>query len=316
VQSPTPELSVPTWTRRGLLISTPTGQPWAHSHAALPTVAEIDDRAIDVYYSPRDERGRAHIGRARVELGATGRLRVTAHDPEPVLSPGPLGAFDDSGVTVSCIVESDAGTLLYYTGWTLGVTVPFYFYVGLAIRAPGRRDFQRASASPLLDRDATDAYLTASPWVLNDDGVWRMWYVSCTNWEMAADEPRHRYHLRYAESSDGIHWRRDGRVAIDFADSAEYAISRPCVVHDEDRYRMWFAARGDSYRLGYAESVDALNWNREDSRAGLAPAQSGWDSEMIAYPAIFDLGRVRHLLYNGNGYGRSGIGYATWQAEG
>jgi hypothetical protein len=133
---------------------------------------------------------------------------------------------------------------------------------------------------------------------------------------MVAGEPRHYYNLRYAESSDGVCWRRHGRVAIDFADGDEYAISRPCVIRDGGRYRMWFAARGDSYRLGYAESTDALNWTRDDARAGLAPAASGWDSEMVAYPALFDRPGIRYLLYNGNDYGRTGIGYATLDGEG
>jgi hypothetical protein len=300
-----------TWNRRGLLVTTPTGQPWARSHAALPTVERVDGDMIELLHSPRDDRGRAHIARAHVEATRCGELALAGHDPEPVLSPGPLGAFDDSGVTVSCLVEGDAASFLYYTGWTLGVTVPFYFYGGLAVRPHGQRRFERVSAAPILGRSAVDPYLTASPWVLREGAAWRMWYVSCTGWELLAGEPRHFYHLRYAESDDGIDWHRDGHVAIGFADEREYAISRPCVVRDGDRYRMWFAARGERYRLGYAESADGVSWERDDSRAGLEPAADGWDAEMTAYPAILDLGGIRYMLYNGNGYGRSGIGYAT-----
>jgi hypothetical protein len=32
---------------------------------------------------------------------------------------------------------------------------------------------------------------------------------------------------------------------------------------------------------------------------------------MIEYAAIYDHAGVRHLLYNGNGFGTSGIGHAT-----
>jgi hypothetical protein len=246
-----------------------------------------------------------------VEVGRDGSLTVTGHDPEPVLEPGALGTFDDSGVTMSCVVDSEEATLLYYTGWTLGVTVPFYFYAGLAVRAHGQERFERVSPAPILERNAIDPYLTASPWVLYDEGRWRMWYVSCEKWETVGEEVRHFYNLRYAESPDGVHWQREGHVAIDFADEHEYAISRPCVIRDGDRYRMWFAARGDRYRLGYAESADGIGWQREDGCGGLEPSAEGWDTEMIAYPVVFDAGEVRYLLYNGNGYGRTGIGYAT-----
>jgi hypothetical protein len=110
---------------------------------------------------------------------------------------------------------------------------------------------------------------------------------------------------------DGVQWDRDGRVSIDFANEAEYAMGRPCVVRDADCYRMWFTVRGSQYRMGYAESADGLTWVRDDRLAGLSPSDSGWDSEMIAYPMVFDHAGRRYLLYNGNGYGLSGIGYAV-----
>jgi len=237
---------VGTWRKRGLLLEPLRGLPWARSHAALPAPVADDGHSADLYHSPRDEHGRAHVARARLRADSQGRLTVLAHDPEPVLSPGALGAFDDSGTTVSCVLDGDDGTLLYYTGWTRGVTVPFYFYAGLAIRPFGARRFERVSRAPVLERSAVDPFLTASPWVLRDGGAWRMWYVSCTEWVPGAnpaEPPRHYYHLRYAESADGIRWRRAGHVAVDFADEHEYAISRPCVVREGDRYRMWRAGR-------------------------------------------------------------------------
>jgi hypothetical protein len=299
------------WDRRGLLISTPTPQSWAHSHAALP-FAEYVRGELDLYYSPRDELGRAHVAVAHIDVREpAGDLVLRDHRPEPVLSPGATGAFDESGTTVSCIVHVDDTTFLYYTGWTLGVTVPFYFYAGLAIRRTGETAFTRASTAPLLERNAIDPYLTASPWVIHENGVWQMWYVSCCDWQLVADAPRHRYHIRYAESGDGVAWMRDGRVSIDFADDSEYAMGRPCVVRDDDCYRMWFTVRGSRYRLGYAESADGLTWVRDDRLAGLEPSGSGWDSEMIAYPTILDHSDRRYLFYNGNDYGRTGIGYAV-----
>jgi hypothetical protein len=281
---------------------------------ALPAVERTSENALNLYYSPRDEGGRAHSARAPLSVGEAGELAVAGHEDEPVLSPGELGAFDDAGVTVSCVVQGDVGqgTLLYYTGWSLGVSVPFYFYAGLAVRRPGEETFERVSQAPILERNEVDPYLTASPWVLREsEGVWRMWYVSCARWELLGDAPRHYYHVRYAESEDGVHWRRNGQVAIGFEGESEYAMGRPCVVHDEDRYRMWFCVRGDVYRLAYAESADGADWQRDDVSTALSGTSEEWDSEMQAYPAVFDSGGRRYLLYNGNEYGRSGVGYAV-----
>lgn len=311
------------WERRGVLLGAPPQRSWSSSHVALPAVEKTADGTLNLYYSPRDEQGRAHIARSRLEVGRDGGLSVSEHDPDPVLSPGELGAFDDAGVTVSCVVEGagEQGTLLYYTGWSLGVSVPFYFYAGLAVRRPGETAFKRVSKAPILERNAVDPYLTASPWVLREsEGMWRMWYVSCARWEMeegamedepATHSPRHYYHVRYAESSNGVRWQREGQVAIDFKNAGEYAMGRPCVVHDKDGYHMWLCARGESYRLAYASSADGMRWERKDADTELSAPAEAWDSEMSAYPSVFERGETRYLLYNGNGYGRSGVGYAV-----
>ncbi len=303
---------MPGWTKCGLLLAAPPPRPWSRSHAALPCIDRRRDGIIDLYYSPRDDHGRAHVARAQLVVDEiSGELSLVGDEDEPVLAPGPLGAFDESGTTVSCVVSSGGRTFLYYTGWTLGVSVPFYFFGGVAVRSGETGAFERLSDAPMLERSKVDPYLTASPWVLpGEDGPWRMWYVSAAGWRIRDGAPQHRYNIRYAESEDGLSWRREGLVSIDFADDEEYALSRPCVVRDGDRYRMWFAARGPRYELGYAESEDGVHWTREDVLAGLDPAQEGWDSEMVEYPAVFDEGSRRYMLYNGNGYGASGIGYA------
>ena len=42
---------------------------------------------------------------------------------------------------------------------------------------------------------------------------------------------------------------------------------------------------------------------------------SGWDSEMVCYPHVFDHKGKRYMLYNGNGYGRTGFGLAVLEEE-
>jgi hypothetical protein len=283
---------------------------WATSHAALPVPTPLADGRVAVLFSSRDEEGRARIGRAEISLDGSTEARVS---PDPVLDLGELGSFDDSGVTSSCVVDHDGRRHLYYSGWARGVTVPFYLFVGCAVSEGG--EFLRVSPAPVLGRNEVDPYLTASPWVLVEDGRWRMWYVSGTGWRIEDGRPKHWYHIKYADSDNGVTWRREGRVCIDYGNESENAMGRPCVVRDTDRYRMWFSVRGDSYRLGYAESDDGLTWIRCDDKLHLDGDGGAWDEEMQTYPAVFDFGGRRHMLYNGNDYGRTGIGHAMLEAE-
>ena len=306
-------MSPQSWTKHGLIFDPQRPNPWFVSHAALPVARMLDPNSCRVYFSGRDREGRAQIGYFDLDLENT--REITSLSDSPVIRCGELGAFDDRGATSSCIVESRGRLYQYYTGWNLGVTVPFCFAIGLAISEDQGNTFHKVSAAPVLGRTAIDPYLCASPSILVENGVWRMWYVSGVRWAIENGVPKHYYHIKYAESLDGVAWRPTGRVCVDFKSPDEYAIARPCVLRDAGRYRMWFCSRGSKYRIGYAESSDGLDWVRNDEDAGIDTSASGWDSEELAYPFLFRRKQL-WMLYNGNGYGKSGIGLATMQDDG
>ena len=78
-----------------------------------------------LYFSSRDQQGRAgSLGRRWIDGES---IQAGPIEPEPVLDLGALGSFDDRGVTSSCIVTEGALKFLYYSGWSLGRTVPFDF---------------------------------------------------------------------------------------------------------------------------------------------------------------------------------------------
>jgi hypothetical protein len=302
------------WVKQGLVF-VPSGEiPWMRTHAALPVTDRNGANEYAVYFSSRDDLGRSQIG--RLDLNLDGLAWVEEVRGEPVVGLGPTGTFDDSGVTSGCLVNHGGKKYLYYSGWTLGVTVPFYFFIGLAMSEDGGKTFHKVSPAPVLGRSANDAYLTASPSVIVEGGVWRMWYVSCVGWGVEDGRPKHYYHVKYAESADGIRWGEERRVSIDFQGADEYAIGRPCVRKMGGEYRMWYCYRGTSYRIGYAESADGYEWTRRDGDAGIGYSARGWDSEMQAYPWVFNEGNALYMLYNGNGYGKTGFGIAKAAGEG
>ena len=199
----------------------------------------------------------------------------------------------------------------------MGVTVPFRNSIGIAKSTDNGKSFRKLFRGPLLDRTRDEPNFVASNCVLEDQGIYKIWYLSCTDWfkNTKTGKVTHKYHIKYAESCDGIEWNRNGKVAIDYKDSHEYAISVPRVIRDGDLYKMWFSSRGSkdvpTYRIRYAESVDGIHWSRCKNDVVLDVSDDGWDSEMVCYPFVFDHKGKRYMLYNGNRYGESGFGIAT-----
>jgi sucrose-6-phosphate hydrolase SacC (GH32 family) len=306
------------WVKRGL-IYTPDGRlPWARSHAQIPTVDLVDDERWRIYFSTRDEKNRSLT--TYIEVRADDPSVIVYEHPEPILALGPPGAFDDAGVMPAWVVDYDGRKLLYYCGWSVREAAPYEIQVGLATSSDGGRTWEKYSEGPVLGRIPTEPLLTSTPCIRIEDGRWRSWYLSGTRWDVIGGRMEPFYHLRYAESRDGVDWVREGVVAIDHRSPEEGGIARPSIVRDDGVYRMWFSYRGgsdfrsdsrSSYRIGYAESEDGIRWTRMDERAGIDVSSTGWDAEMVAYPHVFDHRGSRYLVYNGNGFGRTGFGYAV-----
>jgi hypothetical protein len=293
------------WRKLGCVYCPTNESDWMVSHAANCVAIPVGDDRYRIYFSTRDSANRASVG--WVEIDISDPLKVLEVSSVPVLAPGPTGTFDDSGVSLACIVVVDGTFYLYYTGWNLGVTVPWRNSIGLATSSDGLH-FERSSPAPILDRNRLDPYSLSYPFVLRTETGWKMWYGSNLSWGPQQRDMNHV--IKFASGSDAETWSPTGRVCIGIANDSEYAFSRPFVIKEGATWRMWYSFRGETYRIGYAESLDGIVWNRLDDNVGIGPSETGWDSESVEYPWLFDHGDRRFLLYNGNRYGLTGFGLA------
>jgi hypothetical protein len=296
------------WEKLGLIYCPSGEMDWTQSHAAVPVAEHIEGDIFKVYFSSRDKNNRSSTGFVVIDINRPGKIIELSSTP--VLVPGELGEFDDSGAMGAWIAKYNGVSYFYYIGWNLGVTVPFRNSIGLAVSTNGQT-YSRISSGPIVDRTMSEPHFCASCCVIPDVDVWRMWYLSCTGWSIKNNFPVHSYHIKYAESENGVDWKRDGYVSINYSSHEEYAISRPSVIREKDTWKMWYSYRGQTYRIGYAESLDGRKWKRFDNLSGIDVSAAGWDSEMIEYPFVLDHNGQRYMFYNGNGYGKSGFGLAA-----
>ncbi len=309
------------WRKQGLIFVPDGAIGWMRSHASLPVADPLDESTLRIHFAARDQAGRSRIGWIDVDPDHPRLVRDLSH--EPILPLGERGTFDDNGMTPSCIVADDGLRYLYYIGWNPQVTVSYRLAIGLAVSEDGGFTYRRFSQGPLLDRDRDEPFFNTAPCVIHDRDSWRMWYVSCTGWDEVDGRPEPMYDVKYAESADGITWRRTGLVCVGY-DAFTRAIGRPWVVRLDDHFAMWFSYRGlrdyrtdprTSYRVGYAESADGLLWERKPDPVGLERSAGGWDSVMTAYTNVLASSGRLLCFHNGNGFGESGVGYAVGEVD-
>ena len=307
----TPHLSFPNekgWEKLGRILAPDPRVPWMSTFTGSACAIPLDGGPLcDVYVTGRDDKNRSRIGKIRIDLEAPGKPPEIGS--EPLLTLGDLGAFDENGTGYPCLVPRDGKISLYYVGWMPTVLTPYQAHIGLADLEPDGH-FKRVSRAPVLERTDDDYLSLGSCYVLADDGLFRMWYTSYLGWGKSPGEPKHTYVIKYAESRDGLHWQRPGRICIGVEKEGEFAICRPSVLKTGGQYHMWYATRGEEYRIGYAISKDGLHWTRRDDLAGISVSGTGWDSKALTYPHVFESRGNLYMLYNGNEYGREGLGLA------
>jgi hypothetical protein len=281
-----------------------------HSHALQPTPLILEHNQIRVYAGFRDRQGVSRVG--YVDLDGRDPTRVLGFSKEPLLDIGAPGAFDDNGVVPSALAVAKEGLRLYYAGYQIHQKVRFTVFGGLAISEDGGASFGRFKRTPVMDRTDGELLFRVPHSVILDGHVWRIWYGSGSRFEEDGIKTLPIYDIKYVESRDGIHFREAGRTVLPTR-TGEYRLGRPYVLKRKDRFFMFFGAstKRHPYVLRYAESDDGVTWTRRDEKLNLSLSNSGFDSEMMAYPAVIDCEDQTYLFYNGNSYGEAGFGVAV-----
>lgn len=93
--------------------------------------------------------------------------------------------------------------------------------------------------------------------VIQVDGKYKMWYTG---------QARGHSFIGFAESDDGIHFERACGQPVLYCERAweGFSVMNPCVLYENGKYRMWYAA-GETYEpnvIAYAESADGIHWTK------------------------------------------------------
>ena len=137
-----------------------------------------------------------------------------------------------------------------------------------------------------------------------------MYYLSCREW---TENLEPIYDIKSATSSNGIDWIPTNKIIIPLEENEGGIASFQKIDN-----KAWFSVRGkvyyrnnpkESYKIKTATLIKD-KWIR-DKNVDLDISQEGWDSEMVAYPYIIKENNNLIMFYNGNNFGKTGIGYAT-----
>jgi hypothetical protein len=318
------------WEKQGLLFDPRalTERPdWMFGFAQAPNVLMFDD-FIRVYFCCRPKVGadRQYVSYgAFVDLSKGNLFEVIRVSEHPIMDLGSIGTFDEFGTYPISVLRDHGGIIAAYGGWTRCESVPFNISLGLAHSDDEGLTFSKYGAGPVLSHSPDEPFVVTSPKLRKFKDKFFLFYTAGRRWIIADDgQPEIVYKLRTASSVDGINWVKLNRDIVEDKLGVDEAQACPDVFQKDGVYHMFFCYREGldfrnskerSYRIGYARSTDLENWRRDDSQVNLHPSIDGWDSQMIAYPTVFEVNNSIYMIYVGNGNGQTGFGLAKLNGE-
>lgn len=306
----TPDAMPPPWRKLGRVFA-PLGGLLTRSHVMLPTPHVMADR-VRVFYAGCDDdlRGRVFFA----DFAPEPPFDLMAADPEPVCDVGAPGSFDCDGVNPSQIIETDDGLMLLYIGWRRGpAETPYTLFGGVAKSTDGGMSFERRS-EPLLPPRPGERLFRTAPHISRDEEGYRLLYIGgdrFTSGEAGRATPV--YSLMELRSADLWSWNGPARTLMSPDTSAgEVGFGRPVITPDGNLMVSLRTLAG--YRL--VETSLAFSPEARPVLEAVVPEpMEAWEAQMTCFGAVCRVGPNELLFYNGDGYGRTGLGLA-WRPRG
>jgi predicted GH43/DUF377 family glycosyl hydrolase len=297
---------------------------WMFEFAQAPSTLIFDDfvRVFIGTRPKRDANGQYVTYSTFVDLNRKDLFKIERFAEEPVLKLGNYGCFDEFGTYPLSVIRKDNEIWGYYAGWTRCESVPFNVGIGLAISRDNGVSFEKPGEGPVLPYSLHEPFTLSGPKIRKFGDTYYLFYIAGKQWVVVNGKPEISHKIRMATSQDGLNWTKLNKDIIPDGWGENEAQASPDVFYANGKYHMFFCGWvPSSFRetktrtTGYAYSTDLINWTRDDAKVGIGLSESGWDSEMIAYPHVFELDGQIYMLYIGNEVGRYGFGIAKLKGQ-
>ena len=316
------------WNKMGLLFEPNKFNigDWMHEFAQAPCTLEFND-FIRVYFSCRskpNEKNQYTSYAAYVDLCKNNLFKVLDIAKNPILKLGKRGTFDEFGTYPISVLREGKKIVAYYGGWTRCESVPFDVSIGYAESVDDGKNFEKLGDGPILGHSLEEPFIISGPKIRKYNDKWYLFYIAGKKWIQVDGKQEPIYKIRLATSDNGLTWNKLNKDIIADLIGQDEAQASPDVIFINNKYHMFFCYRhatdykqnkDKSYKIGYASSENLVDWVRNDSKAGIIISDSGWDSEMISYPHLFQLNGKLFMLYLGNEFGKYGFGIAELEEK-
>lgn len=215
-------------------------------------------------------------------------------------------SYFSHGISVGQLCDLYGETVLTVMGWKRYQDRHWEGRIGyVSLDSDG--NLTELAILPWMDLDEADPLSLSYPAVIGEQGSKSIWYGSTQTWDAGNGEMIHV--IKEAKLS------KDGKIVksdqiIPYVLGSAQAFSRPAIVKIGQKFLMAYSYRGNTskYRIGFMQIGDVKSASHLNGIPPFLTSDNAWESEMVEYPSFFHFNNQLYMLYNGNSFGKTGIG--------
>lgn len=275
------------------------------SHLANPLIVEFGRKRKRLFFNSRDEFQRSSIYSVEL-IGDEFEADCSTLTLEQEW--GPKDSYFSHGISIGSSFTFDGDTFISIMGWKVPSGEHWRGEIGL-LRLDGNAHVSQVTDTPWLGLNDEDPISKSYPAVLIESGGIYIWYGTTISWDAGNGE---MLHVIKEARLDNLWGNSEQLRTLPYLIGKAQAFARPAVTLVDQRKLMAYSYRGSSmgYRIGFVWLDDLNTASHLGGIPAFGPSTADWEDEMVEYPSFFSHNDRKFMLYNGNGFGRTGLGLA------
>lgn len=202
----------------------------------VPEVSNTEPTYVYLYYNKDMDRNPAEISFYNRNKAIT------------VMHPDNEGTYDTTRSALSCVRKEGDVFKMWYTGYDGSAWRIMY-----ATSADGVNWSNHQMVMSINIEAVHDTAHATAPCVIKDGEIYKMWY---------GGHDGSNYTILYSTSIDGINWNTPVQVVdhLNCVDDTIHA-GNPCVLKENNTYKMWYSGYTANWSIIYAESSNGTTWS-------------------------------------------------------
>ena len=276
------------------------------TYTSNPVVIQMQNSIFRIYFNSRDSQNRSNVWSVDFDFES---LKVIQNSLRVQIEIGiNTPKYCRAGISLGSDFSLDNQRYIGFMGWYLPDRAHWMGEIG-RLEIDEAYNLELIDGSPWIGISKEDPISLSYPAIHQTADGLDVWYGSTHTWDAGNGEMLHLLERRRVTHEFGTE-----KIAgiLPFELGIAQAFSRPAILNTDWGTLFSYSVRGntDKYRIAFRSLNATYKSIQFGEPVSFLPSTEEWESEMVEYPYLVTYKGEVYMFYNGNRFGKSGVGLA------